>query len=47
LKFSPDGNFILLGTQENLIMLLDANSGLIVKRFEGLFNPSLKQPGNS
>jgi len=28
-------------------MLLDANSGLIVKRFEGLFNPCLKKPANS
>ena len=47
MKFSPDGNYILLGTQENLIMLLDANSGLIIKRFEGLFNPSLKKLANS
>lgn len=39
MKFSPNGKYILLGTQENLIMLLDANLGTITQRFTANFNP--------
>ena len=40
MKFSPNGKYILLGTQDNLITLLDANLGSITKRFSANFNPS-------
>ena len=39
MKFSPNGKYVLLGTRENLIMLLDAFKGTMVQRFEGQFNP--------
>jgi len=38
LKFSPNGKFILLATRQNLIMLMDAFNGTIIKRFEGNFS---------
>lgn len=39
MKFSPNGKHILLGTQDNLITLLDANVGTITQRFNANFNP--------
>lgn len=38
MRFSPNGKYILLGTRQNVIMLLDAFKGTMVKRFEGNFS---------
>jgi COMPASS component SWD2 len=38
MKFSPNGKYILLATQQNLILLLDAFKGTIVRKFEAPIN---------
>lgn len=38
MKFSPNGKYILLGTRQNTLMLLDAFKGTMVQRFEGNFS---------
>ena len=40
MKFSPNGMYILLGTRENTIFLMDAFKGTMIQQFEGQFNPS-------
>lgn len=40
MKFSPNGMYVLLGTRDNTILLLDAFKGTMVQRFEGQFNPN-------
>jgi WD40 repeat protein len=41
MKFSPNGKNILLGTRQNVVMLLDAYKGTVINRFEGEFcNPN-------
>ena len=47
MKFSPNGMYILLGTRENTIFLLDAFKGTMVMRFEGQFNPLLNPNANN
>ena len=37
MRFSPNGSYILLGTRENTIMLLDAFKGTMIQKFEGQF----------
>lgn len=37
MKFSPNGQYLLLGTRESEIMLLDAYKGNIIHRFVGQF----------
>ena len=38
MKFSPDGQFILLGTTENIIVLIDSFEGKMKHKFTGAFN---------
>ena len=38
MKFSPDGQFILLGTTENVIVLIDSFEGKLKHKFTGSFN---------
>jgi len=38
MKFSPDGQFILLGTTENIIILIDSFEGKLKHKFTGTFN---------
>ena len=38
MKFSPDGQFILLGTTENIIVLIDSFEGKLKHKFTGNFN---------
>ena len=38
MKFSPDGQFILLGTTENIIVLIDSFEGKLKHKFTGTFN---------
>jgi WD40 repeat protein len=40
MKFSPNGKYILLGTRDNVIMLLDAFKGSMVRKLEGNFSSS-------
>ena len=40
MKFSPNGKYVVLGTSENLLLLLDATSGLITQRLLANYNPS-------
>lgn len=38
MKFSPDGNFILLGSTENTIILIDSFKGTLKHKFKAPFN---------
>jgi len=38
MKFSPDGQYILLGTTENIIVLIDSFEGKLKHKFNGTFN---------
>ena len=38
MKFSPDGQFILLGTTENIIVLIDSFEGKLKHKFQTNFN---------
>ena len=38
MKFSPDGQFILLGTTENIIVLIDSFEDKLKHKFTGNFN---------
>ena len=38
MKFSPDGQFIMLGTTENIIVLIDSFEGKLKHKFTGNFN---------
>ena len=38
MKFSPDGQYILLGSTENIIVLIDSFEGKLKQKFTGTFN---------
>jgi WD40 repeat protein len=38
MRFAPDGQFILLGTTENIILLIDSFEGKLKHKFTALFN---------
>lgn len=38
MKFSPDGQFIMLATTENIIVLIDSFEGKLKHKFTGTFN---------